>query len=100
MREPEDRIIRLKTVLARTGLSRSTIYRKIADGTFPAQLKISTNGTDESDINLWLEDSVSWRPKLSAMRSDEGLYGSMQDETAEPVRTQVSIGGENPGPYR
>ena len=30
MREP-DRIIRLKTVLVRTGLSRSTIYRKIAD---------------------------------------------------------------------
>jgi prophage regulatory protein len=26
-----DRIIRLKTVLARTGLSRSTIYRKITD---------------------------------------------------------------------
>jgi prophage regulatory protein len=30
MREP-DRIVRLKTVLARTGLSRSTIYRKIAE---------------------------------------------------------------------
>ena len=44
MREP-DRIVRLKTVLARTGLSRSTIYRKIAEGAFPAQLKISTNGT-------------------------------------------------------
>ena len=28
-----DRIVRLKTVLARTGLSRSTIYRKIAEGT-------------------------------------------------------------------
>ena len=39
-----DRIVRLKTVLARTGLSRSTIYRKIAEGTFPAQLKISING--------------------------------------------------------
>jgi prophage regulatory protein len=54
MREP-DRIIRLKTVLVRTGLSRSTIYRKIAEGTFPAQLKISTNGTGwhESDINRW-----------------------------------------------
>jgi prophage regulatory protein len=37
MREP-DRIIRLKTVLSRTGQSRSTIYRKIAEGTFPAQL--------------------------------------------------------------
>jgi prophage regulatory protein len=34
MREP-DHIIRLKNVLARTGLSRSTIYRKIAEGTFP-----------------------------------------------------------------
>lgn len=39
-----DRIIRLKTVLARTGLSRSTIYRKIPEGTFPAQLRISVNG--------------------------------------------------------
>jgi prophage regulatory protein len=53
MREP-DRIIRLKTVLARTGLSRSTIYRKIAEGTFPAQIKISVNGMGwhESDQPL------------------------------------------------
>lgn len=35
MRQPE-RIIRLKTVLARTGLSRSAVYRKMAEGTFPA----------------------------------------------------------------
>ena len=39
-----ERIIRLKTVLLRTGLSRSTLYRKIADGTFPRQLPISING--------------------------------------------------------
>src|SRR5262249_21911609 len=64
MPEP-DRIVRLKTVLARTGLSRSTIYRKIAEGTFPAQLKISANGTGwhESDINRWIDDPGSWRPK-------------------------------------
>ena len=43
MPEP-DRIIRLKTVLSRTGLSRSTIYRKILRGTFPAEIKISANG--------------------------------------------------------
>lgn len=61
----EDRIIRLKTVLARTGLSRSTIYRKISEGTFPAQLKISVNGSGwhESDIDRWIADPVSWRPK-------------------------------------
>ena len=62
MREP-DCIIRLKTVLARTGLSRSTIYRKIAEGTFPARLKISLNGAGwrESDINRWVADPMAWR---------------------------------------
>ena len=60
-----DRIVRMKTVLARTGLSRSTIYRKIAEGTFPAQLRISIHGAGwhESDINRWIADPVGWRPK-------------------------------------
>ena len=59
-----DRIVRLNTVLARTGLSRSTIYRKIAEGTFPAQLRISVNGAGwrESDINRWVDNPVAWRP--------------------------------------
>jgi prophage regulatory protein len=62
MREP-DRILRLKTVLSR--LSRSTIYRKIAEGTFPPQIKISVNGSGwhESDIDRWIADPVAWRPK-------------------------------------
>jgi prophage regulatory protein len=62
MPEP-DRIIRLKTVLARTGLSRSTIYRKIAEGTFPAQIRISVNGAGwrESEINRWVANPMSWR---------------------------------------
>jgi len=61
-----DRIIRLRTVLARTGLSRSTIYRKIREGTFPAQIRISTNGAGwhESDINRWVADPVRWRPEV------------------------------------
>ena len=64
MRQP-DRIIRFDTVRARTGLSRSTIYRKIAEGTFPAQLKISANGAGwrESDINRWIADPAGWRQR-------------------------------------
>ena len=60
-----DSIVRLTTVLARTGLSRSTIYRKIAEGTFPAQLRISVNGAGwrESDINRWVANPVAWRPE-------------------------------------
>src|SRR3546814_9541187 len=41
-----DKIIRLQTVRDRTGLSRSTIYRKIAEGTFPRQIKISVQGAE------------------------------------------------------
>ena len=58
-----DRIIRLTTVLDRTGLSRSTIYRKIAEGSFPAQLKISVHGAGwrEHEINRWIDDPEGWR---------------------------------------
>ncbi|MGL6209840.1 MAG: helix-turn-helix transcriptional regulator [Paracoccaceae bacterium] len=58
-----DRIIRLETVLARTGLSRSTLYRKIAEGTFPAKLQISIHGAGwrESDIDRWVDDPAGWR---------------------------------------
>lgn len=67
-----DRIIRLRTVLDRTGLSRSTMYRKIAEGTFPAQLKISVNGAGwrESDINRWIADPVSWPTRAGGKHSD------------------------------
>jgi prophage regulatory protein len=60
-----DRIVRMKTVLARAGLSRSTIYRKIAEGTFPAQVRISVNGAGwrESDIDRWIADPAGWRPE-------------------------------------
>jgi prophage regulatory protein len=87
MREP-DRIIRLKTVLARTGLSRSTIYRKIAEGTFPAQLKISVNGTGwhESDINRWIADPVAWPRNVSTMTSDSAATGTPAPRPTAPDR--------------
>ena len=58
-----ERIIRLKTVLARTGLSRSTLYRKIADGTFPRQVPISIHGAGwhESAVNSWIANPAAWR---------------------------------------
>ncbi|WP_342657280.1 AlpA family phage regulatory protein [Sphingomonas sp. NY01] len=63
-----DRIIRLRTVLARTGLSRSTLYRKIADGTFPRQLSISTHGAGwrESAVNRWIADPAGYREDQTA----------------------------------
>lgn len=58
-----DRIIRLRTVLDRTGLSRSTLYRKMAEGSFPRSVKLGEHsaGWHESAINEWIADPASWR---------------------------------------
>lgn len=57
-----DRIIRLKTVLDRTGLSRSTLYRKIDEGSFPRQIPISARGTGwrESAVERWIADPMGY----------------------------------------
>ena len=50
------RLLRLREVIALTGLSRSTIYRKMRDGTFPDALKIGARAVRwlESEIQAWL----------------------------------------------
>jgi prophage regulatory protein len=57
------RILRLKSVLERTGLSRSTLYRKLRLGTFPRQLRLSERciGWRECDVEVWLSDPASYR---------------------------------------
>lgn len=58
-----DRILRLPAVLERTGLSRSTLYRKIQEGTFPKQiaLGVRTAGWRESAVSTWIQDPISYR---------------------------------------
>lgn len=58
MTDAPDRILRLKTVLERTGLSRSTMYRKMQSGTFPKNIQISTRctGWRESAVNEWIRN--------------------------------------------
>ena len=97
-----NRIIRLKTVLSRTGLSRSTIYRKIAEGTFPAQLKISTKGTGwhESDINRWISVPSGSRGLGDRLRSFNFCMGRSIDshqrrwiQQSSPLPHSISVGG-------
>ncbi len=68
MPEPE-KILRMRTVLARTGLSRSTIYRKMKEGTFPVQISISVHGRGwhESAINRWITNPESYRESTTAV---------------------------------
>lgn len=55
-----DRILRLKTALDRTGLSRATLYRKMQAGTFPDRIKIATRcaGWRESAVTAWMRNPM------------------------------------------
>lgn len=63
MTDHPDRIIRIKTVLALTGVSRATLYRKINAGSFPRQIKIAERcaGWRQSAVNRWLQDPKAYR---------------------------------------
>jgi prophage regulatory protein len=58
-----DNLLRLAVVRDRTGLSRTTIYRRIAAGKFPPSKPISDGlvAWYESDINAWIENPMGWR---------------------------------------
>lgn len=63
-------VLRLPSVKTRTGLSRSTIYRRIAEGTFPKGIHLGSSRTIgwlESDIEQWIETQIlcSQTPKES-----------------------------------
>jgi prophage regulatory protein len=51
------RLIRLAELLARTGLSRSTLYRLEADGQFPRRVKLGKRSVAwrESQLLEWIE---------------------------------------------
>ena len=51
-----DRLLRLSEVQARCGLSRSSVYRKMRDRSFPEPLKVGVRAVRwrESEIEAWL----------------------------------------------
>jgi len=61
-------ILRLPSVKARTGLSRSTIYLRIAEGSFPRPISLGARavGWLESEVEAWLSVLVQESRKRTA----------------------------------
>ena len=59
---PQKRFIRLPEVLSRTGYGRTSIYRKMEDGSFPRSVKLGGPLEDpeafDSRAVAWIEDEV------------------------------------------
>ena len=60
-------ILRRRTVEARTGLSRSTIYLRMSQGNFPKSIPLGPRaiGWLEAEIEAWLQAQVA------SVRTDE-----------------------------
>jgi prophage regulatory protein len=61
-------ILRLPAVRARTGLSRSTVYLRVAEGTFPKPVSLGARavGWIESEVQQWLEQRIEASRKPAA----------------------------------
>ncbi|WP_386077517.1 helix-turn-helix transcriptional regulator [Vreelandella sp. F11] len=61
------KLIRIKDVMDRTGLAKSTIYKYISLGQFPQPTKLGTRAVAwvESEIEAWINDIIK--------RRDEGV---------------------------
>ena len=71
-----DVLLTRREVERRTGLSRSTIYKKMREGTFPRPVKVGSRGVRwlERDITAWIQscldasDVTATKPKRRKKR--------------------------------
>ena len=55
-----NKILRLPAVKSKTGLSRSTIYARVSQGTFPSALSLGPNtvGWLEAEVERWIQSQI------------------------------------------
>ena len=73
----QKRFIRLPEVLTRTGYGRTTIYRKMEDGSFPRSVKLGGPPVDpeafdsravawiENEVEQWIDSMIEGRDSVS-----------------------------------
>jgi prophage regulatory protein len=64
------RILRMAEAIKRTGLCRSLVYSKMADGSFPQKIDLSTRsiGFLESEVDSWILARVAERDAVAAAK--------------------------------
>jgi prophage regulatory protein len=64
------RILNIREVCALNSLSRASIYRGVAAGTFPRPVRLTSAGRRvgwrSEDVQAWMDDPLSWRNEMVA----------------------------------
>lgn len=63
-RLPAEAVLRLPDVIALVGLSRASVYAKVAERRFPCPIKLTAHasGWRLSEVRAWLADPTGWSP--------------------------------------
>ena len=84
---PHKRLIRLPEVLSRTGYGRTTIYRKMEDGSFPRSVKLGGPLEDpeafDSRAVAWIEDEVEQWIESRIDERDLGITDVLSGQNIE-----------------
>ncbi|WP_447929680.1 helix-turn-helix transcriptional regulator [Sphingopyxis fribergensis] len=81
----------MKTVLERNRLSRATLHRKIAQRTFPPQLRIRIQGSGwhEATANRWIADPAGYRATRASLNSSQRPLGGANSVEAFAVFSRI-----------
>mgnify|MGYP003603103788 FL=1 len=62
------RILKLKEVLTRTGLGKTTLYMLISNGDFPKQIPLGLRavGWLESEVDAWILEKIESRNRVTS----------------------------------
>jgi prophage regulatory protein len=81
-----DRVHRLSSVKAFSGLSKATIYRMIAAGSFPPAHSLGARavGWLESDLQTWIESRIQLQPEKDVVGPPQSTAGRGIKDGARP----------------
>ena len=82
----QKKFIRLPEVLSRTGYGRTTIYRKMEDGSFPRSVKL---GGPPIDPNVFDSRAIAWIEDEVEQWIDSRIEGRDSVSTDVPPRQNI-----------
>jgi len=89
------RLIRGPEVRSQVGLSNSTIYNKIKEGTFPAPVPIGERAKawDSFAVDEWVEEKIKNAERAAANNDSSDMYSDGAEKGSKKIGSVQSLAG-------
>jgi prophage regulatory protein len=83
----ENSLLRIKEVSQQTGLSRSTLYRMIKEGTFPPSFALSARARawSSKDVQTWIDARIAVEPTVAPWKPPLPPPGKIAEKKLPPL---------------